>query len=379
MNARQQLQVPFLDLRPAYFELKAELDAAYQRVMESGWFILGPEVEAFEREFAAYCGAAHCVGVGTGLDALHLALTALEIGPGDEVIVPANTYIATWLAVTQTGARPVPVDPDPVSCCIDNADRIRDAITERTAAIMPVHLYGRCTDMDVVSQVANNHDLLVVDDCAQAQGAEWTGERGVYRTGALADCSAFSLYPTKNLGGFGDAGAITTNDADAAARMRSLRNYGADGKYRNVEQGYNTRLDELQAAFVRVRLLKLDEWNARRRVLAQRYLELLAGDDLIVPRDVPGHVWHVFTIRHHARDALRRWLADRGIETLMHYPTPPHLQPAYHDLGYGRGAFPIAEQMGNEVLSLPLSPHMTLEQVEYVARSVNEFMGRRWV
>jgi dTDP-4-amino-4,6-dideoxygalactose transaminase len=365
------MNVPFLNLKAPYSELGDEMDAAFRRVMESGWFIMGAELDAFESEFAAYCGAQHCVGVGNGLDALHLILRAMNIGPGDEVIVPANTYIATWLAVTYAGATPVPVEPDARTYNLDPA-RIEDAVTERTKAVMPVHLYGQCADMDAINEVASRQGLQVIEDAAQAQGARYKGRRA----GSLADAAGFSFYPGKNLGALGDAGAITTNDAALADRLRVLRNYGSRVKYYNEEKGFNSRLDDLQAALLRVKLRKLDEWNQRRKQVALRYLQELEGTpDLILPY-VPAWaepVWHLFVVRHPSRDRLQKDLADKGIGTLIHYPLPPHLQEAYVELGLAAGAFPLSEDMAREVLSLPMGPHLSGAEVDHVITHLANF------
>jgi dTDP-4-amino-4,6-dideoxygalactose transaminase len=360
--------IPFLDLKPAYAELKPELDAAYQRVMESGWFVLGKEVEAFEQEYAAFCGTPHCVGLGNGLEALELVLRAWDIGPGDEVIVPSNTYIATWLAVTAVGANVVPVEPTPGGPNID-PDRIAAAITSRTRAIMPVHLYGEPADMDAMMALAEKHGLKVVEDVAQAQGAKVRGRR----SGALGHAGAHSFFPTKNIGAFGDGGAVTTDDAALADRLRALRNYGSKVKYVNIERGYNSRLDELQAAFLRVKLGKLDEWNERRRVLAARYEDRLAGiERLALPRapQWAEPVWHLYVVRTKNRAELIRVLDAAGIGSLIHYPIPPHLQQAYADLGLPRGSFPLAETLAETVLSLPIGPHISLASVDRVADAV---------
>ncbi|RUQ41268.1 MAG: DegT/DnrJ/EryC1/StrS family aminotransferase [Candidatus Competibacteraceae bacterium] len=353
------MSVPFLDLGAAYLELKDDLDAAYHRVMDSGWFILGKEVEAFEREFAAYCEAAHCVGVGNGLEALHLILRAYGIGPGDEVIVPANTYIATWLAVSYAGATPIPVEPDARTYNLDPA-LIEAAITPATRAILPVHLYGQPADMDPIKALASRYGLKVIEDAAQAHGARYHGRR----VGGLGDAAGFSFYPGKNLGALGDGGAVVTNDADLAERVRVLRNYGSRVKYHNEVKGFNSRLDELQAALLRVKLPVLDAWNERRRAAAARYLDGLAGSELGLPY-VPKWaepVWHLFVVRHPQRDALQQRLQQAGIGTMIHYPIPPHLQPAYAELGYGAGAFPISEAIHREVLSLPMGPQLTAAQ-----------------
>lgn len=363
--------IPFLDMKSPYLELRAELDAAYQRVMESGWYILGPEVEAFEEEFARYCGARFCVGVGNGLEALHLILRACGIGPGDEVIVPSNTYIASWLAVSYAGATPVPVEPDPHTYNLDPT-RIEAAITPRTRAIMPVHLYGQAADMDPINVLARQYNLKVVEDAAQAQGARYNGRL----TGNLGDAAGFSFYPGKNLGALGDAGAVVTNDPALAEQVRVLRNYGSRVKYYNEVKGYNSRLDVMQAAFLRVKLPHLDDWNARRAKIADLYLNMLAGlPDLSLPVTHPaaGHIWHIFAILHPQRDALRQFLHERGIGTLIHYPVPPHLSDAYREMGFAPGAFPIAEHIAQTELSLPMGPHLSLEDARFVAQCVRAF------
>jgi dTDP-4-amino-4,6-dideoxygalactose transaminase len=367
------MKVPFLDLKAPYAELRGELDAACRRVMESGWFILGDETRAFEEEFAAYCGARHCVGVGNGLDALHLILRAMKIGEGDEVIVPANTYIATWLAVTYAGATPVPVEPDARTFNLDPS-RLEEAVTPRTRAVMPVHLYGQCADMDAINEVASRYGLKVIEDAAQAQGARHKGRCA----GALGDAAGFSFYPGKNLGALGDAGAVVTNDTALAERVRVLRNYGSRVKYYNEERGFNSRLDELQAALLRVKLAKLDEWNERRRRVAERYLRELEGvPDLTLPYAPvwADAVWHLFVVRHPRRDALREHLAAAGVGTLIHYPLPPHLQEAYADLGLTKGRFPLSEAMADDVLSLPMGPHLSDDEVDYIVSQLYSFAG----
>ena len=354
------MNVPFLDLKAALFELREEIDSAVQRVLESGHYILGPEVEAFESEFAKFCGAAHCSGVGNGLDALHLALRAMDIGPGDEVIVPSNTYIATWLAVSHCGATPVPVEPDQRTFNLDPV-RIEAAITARTRVVLPVHLYGQPADMDSILAVARKHGLRVLEDGAQAHGARYKGRR----LGAHGDAVAWSFYPSKNLGAMGDAGAVTTNDSQIAERVRALRNYGSGAKYMNEAQGYNSRLDPLQAAILRVKLQRLDAWNERRRAVARAYDQGLAGLGLVLPYapDWAEPVWHLYVVRHPRRDALQQALTDAGVGTLIHYPVPPHLQHAYASAAWHRGAFPLAERMADEVLSLPMGPHLSEESV----------------
>jgi dTDP-4-amino-4,6-dideoxygalactose transaminase len=361
------MKVPFLSLKPVHEELGGALDAAAARVMRSGWYILGPEVEAFERSFAAYCGVKHCIGVGNGLDAMMLVLRAWGVGEGDEVIVPSNTYIATWLAVSYTGARPVPVEPDEATCNIDPA-RIEKAITRRTRAILPVHLYGQAADMKPIREIGKRRRIPVLEDAAQAAGAVYRGRRA----GALGDAAAFSFYPTKNLGAFGDGGAVTTNDARLAGRVRALRNYGSRRRYVNEVKGFNSRLDPLQAALLGPRLQVLDEWNARRARIAQRYLAGLAGTPLVLPAVGAGceHTWHLFVVRSKRRTALRAALEARGVGTDVHYPTPPHLQRAYADLRRPKGSFPISERIHREVLSLPIGPHMTDAEVEYVIEQV---------
>ena len=358
------MKVPFLDFVRPYEELKAELDEAYFRFMQSAWYVLGREVEAFEAEFAQYCGVKHCVGVANGLEALHLILRAYGIGEGDEVIVPSNTYIATWLAVSYAGAKPVPVEPDSHTFNLDPA-RIEAAITPRTKAIMPVHLYGQPADMDPIMRLARERGLKVVEDNAQAQGARYQGKR----TGSLGDAAGNSFYPGKNLGAFGDAGAVTTNDADLADAIRTLRNYGSKKKYYNECKGYNSRLDEMQAAFLRVKLRKLDDWNGRRCAVAKDYLAKLKGAPGLTLPATPSWaepVWHLFVVRHPQRGALQAKLTEAGVGTLIHYPVPPHLSGAYADAGWRKGAFPLAEDYAATVLSLPIGPHLASEQAAKV-------------
>lgn len=359
--------VPFLDLLAPYRELKDPLDAAYQQVMSSGAYMLGEQVDAFEAEFASYCEARHCVGVGNGLEALHLILRAMDIGPGDEVIVPSNTFIATWLAVTYAGATPVPVEPDERTFNLD-PHRVEAAITARTRAILAVHLYGQPAEMGALQAIARRHGLKLIEDAAQAHGARYQGRRA----GALGDAAGWSFYPGKNLGAFGDGGAVTTDDDALAERLRLLRNYGSRIKYLNDERGFNSRLDELQAALLRVKLSVLDAWNARRQAVASRYLEGLAGLGLTLPT-VPEWAepsWHLFVIRTPERGALMKQLERDGVQCLIHYPVPPHRQSAYRDLGLGEGALPIAERLHREVVSLPMGPHLTTAQVETVIEAV---------
>ncbi len=369
-----QTTIPFLDMVSPYRELKDELDAAYRRVMESGWYILGREVEAFEAEFAAYCGARYCVGVGNGLEALHLILSAMDIGPGDEVIVPANTYIATWLAVSYTGAIPVPVEPDERTYNMDPT-RIEAAITGRTKAILPVHLYGQPADMDPINEIAREHGLRVIEDAAQAHGARYKGQSA----GILGDAAGFSFYPGKNLGALGDGGAVVTNDETVAQKVRILRNYGSRVKYYNEVRGYNSRLDELQAAFLRVKLKYLDTWNKRREQLADLYSTALGGSGLILPSVPQGSepAWHLYVVRTANRAELTAHLDTKGIGWLIHYPVPPHLQDAYRELNYSAGSFPLAETMAEEVLSLPMGPHLDAAVASSVTAELQQYLLSR--
>lgn len=365
------MKVPFLDLKASYLELKDELDEAYSRVMDSGWYILGAEVEAFEREFADYCGVRHCVGVGNGLEALHLILRGYGIGADDEVIVPSNTYIATWLAVSYTGATPVPVEPN-VDTFNIAPERIEAAITAKTRAILPVHLYGQPAEMDAINEIARKYDLKVIEDAAQAQGAIYKGKRA----GNLGDAAGFSFYPGKNLGAFGDAGAITTNDDDLADAVKVLRNYGSRVKYYNEVKGYNSRLDPLQAAFLRVKLKHLDKWNERRAVVAQNYLRALSGAAQIkspIAADGAEPVWHLFVVGSAKRDDLQNFLENAQIGTLIHYPVPPHLSDAYADERLRRENYPIAEELAQTVLSLPIGPHLSDEQQNRIVDLLLEF------
>jgi dTDP-4-amino-4,6-dideoxygalactose transaminase len=365
------MEVPFLDLNAPYRELKKELDDAYQRVMSSGWYVLGAEVEAFETEFAAYCKSKYCVGVGNALEALELILRAYDIGDGDEVIVPSNTYIASWLAVSHAGATPMPVEPDIRTHNLD-PNRVEKAITRRTRAIMPVHLYGQPADMDSLSAIAKKHGLKLIADAAQAHGARYRGQS----VGSLGDAAAFSFYPSKNLGCFGDGGAITTDDSELANRIRVLRNYGSRSRYFNDERGFNSRLDELQAALLRAKLPKLDEWNERRAKLAANYLDQLRDVKNVSLLHVPewtDPAWHLFVICHPHRDKLQASLKAAGIGTIVHYPVPPHMQKAYADLRLKQGAFPICEKLASEVLSIPIGPHLSAESQQAVISAIKKF------
>ena len=362
------MNIAFLDMKAAHRELQGELLANCRRVLESGQYILGEEVDLFEREFAAYCGVRHAIGVGNGLDALHLILRGYGIGPGDEVIVPANTYIATWLAISHAGATPVPVEPDPLTHNLD-VNLIEYAITGRTKAILPVHLYGQPADMDPIVETGRKFGLRVIEDAAQAHGAKYRGRHA----GSLGDAAAFSFYPSKNLGALGDAGAVVTDDEALADRIRMLRNYGSRIRYRHETKGLNTRLDPLQAAVLRLKLHYLDGWNDLRSRWAALYLEGLAGDTrLRLPAvlERAKSAWHLFVVRHPQRDALQRHLSQEGIETLIHYPVPPHRSEAYADAGLPVGSFPVTEHLAATILSLPIGPHLSREAILRVIGAV---------
>lgn len=368
------MRVPFLDIGRMHREIRVPLERAFQRVMDSASFIMGPEVDAFESEFAQYCGVKYCIGVGSGLDALHLLLRAYGIRAGDEVLVPSNTFIATWLAVSQCGAVPVPIEPRAATYNID-PDALLAAITPKTRAIIPVHLYGQPADMDAINLIAQRRGLIVIEDAAQAQGATYKQRR----VGSLGHAAATSFYPAKNLGALGDAGAVLTNDPTISDKVRLLRNYGSQVKYRHEEQGYNSRLDEMQAAFLRVKLARLDDWNARRRMLAGQYTMQLQDLDLGLPGvlERAESVWHLYVVRSRQRDALRMHLERCGISTLIHYPVPPHRQTCYAE--FSRHSLPIAEALANEVVSLPLSPCMTEEEFALVVGTLRSFRGKRQV
>lgn len=339
-------------------------------MLDSGYYLLGKELEAFESEFAEYAGVKHCIGVGNGLDALVLSLKALGVRAGDEVLVPSNTYIATWLAVSYVGARPVPVEPDEGTYNID-PEKIESAITKNTKGILPVHLYGQPADIGRIKEIAAKHDLWILEDAAQAHGARYKGKR----TGGLGNIAGWSFYPGKNLGALGDGGAVTTNSDDLADRVRVLRNYGSRIKYLNEVKGVNSRLDEIQAAVLRVKLRRLDEWNGRRRAIAAQYHEGLKHSGLVLPY-VPewaDPVHHLFVVRSERRDALRQHLEEGGIGALIHYPIPPHLQNAYKDMAMRPGSLPIAERIHEQVLSLPIGPHLSDSQAATVIRAIQEF------
>jgi dTDP-4-amino-4,6-dideoxygalactose transaminase len=365
------MKVPFLDLKSTYTELQTALDEVYARVMNSGWYILGEEVAAFEQEFAEYCGAKHCIGVANGLDALHLILRGYDIGEGDEVIVPSNTYIATWLAVSYAGATPIPVEPIEGTYNLDPS-KIEAAITPKTKAVLPVHLYGQPGAMDAINDIAGKYNLKVIEDAAQAQGACYKGKR----TGNLGDAAGFSFYPGKNLGAYGDAGAITTNDDELADTIKVLRNYGSRVKYYNEVKGFNSRLDPLQAAFLRVKLNYLNEWNERRENVARKYLENLNDClDLSLPlvEEKAEPVWHLFVVRHPERNRLEKFLNGNGIGTLIHYPVPPHLSLAYTKDNQEFGHLPISEELAKSVISLPIGPHLTIEAQNFVIETIIRF------
>jgi dTDP-4-amino-4,6-dideoxygalactose transaminase len=362
--------IPFLDLKSINLRQANEFHKALDGVLDSGWLVLGKQTAAFEQEFATYCDTQHCVGVANGLEALHLVLLAWGIGAGDEVIVPSNTYIATWLAVSQVGATPVPVEPDLETFNID-PELIEAAITPRTRAIIAVHLYGQTASMEKIMSIADQHGLKVLEDGAQAHGASLNKRR----VGSLGHAAAFSFYPGKNLGALGDAGAVTTNDTGLADKIRVLRNYGSQIKYQNEIKGYNSRLDELQSAFLRVKLPLLDRDNAHRGKIAAAYTEGLKDlDGLTVPIACDGHdhVWHLYVVRHANREKLQIRLAELGVGTMIHYPIPPHLQPAYKDLGIESGALAISEKIHREVLSLPVGPTMSQKEVSTVIKAVQQ-------
>jgi len=368
------LSIPFLSFTPQNQQIREQVLAAMAQIFDSEWYVLGEAVKRFEVEYAAFNQTAACVGVANGLDALHLALRALGIGAGDEVLVPSNTYIATWLAVSMVGATPVPVEPSLATYNLDPT-RLEAAITPRTRAIMPVHLYGQACEMQAIMAIAEKHGLQVIEDNAQAQGASFAGKL----TGSFGAINATSFYPGKNLGALGDAGAITTNHENLAQQIRVLRNYGSQQKYHNEVLGYNSRLDELQAAILSVKLPLLAEWTHQRQILAAQYQAALSKiSDLQLPAVAPGatHVYHLYVVRTPRRDALQRYLTEQGVGTLIHYPVPPHLQAAYKNLGYKAGDFPLAEEIAATCLSLPLWPGITSEQVDNIAYAVKTFCNQ---
>lgn len=364
-------KVPFLDLATPQQDLQQNLTAAFNRVLSSGWFIMGKECDLFEREFAQYCGVKHCIGVGNGLDALHLILRAAGIGPGDEVIVPSNTYIATWLAVSYAGATPVPVEPNEITFNIDPR-KVEEKVTPKTKAVLAVHLFGRVAAMNELQIICDKHKIMLFEDAAQAHGSRL----GDKKTGNLSLASGFSFYPGKNLGALGDAGAVTTNDDSLAKKIRILRNYGSEKKYYNEVRGFNSRLDEIQAAFLCEKLPFLDEWNLRRVEIANFYCQTLGGiEQLELPNrgNYGEHTWHLFVIRTKFRDKLAKFLAVNGVSTLIHYPVPPHLSKAYSDHNFKRGSLPIAEELADTILSLPIGPHLSLENANIVSNLILDF------
>lgn len=368
------MKVPFLSFTPQNQAVRSQVLEAMSRVFDSQWYVLGEAVNQFEAEYAQFSTTTECIGVANGLDALHLALKALDIKEGDEVIVPSNTYIATWLAISFVGATPVPVEPNPATYNLDPA-LLEAAITTRTRAIMPVHLYGQACEMDAIMEVAKRHNLYVVEDNAQSQGATYRG--GI--TGSFGDVNATSFYPGKNLGALGDAGAVTTNDAELAKKVRTLRNYGSQQKYYNEVIGHNSRLDELQAAVLSAKLPKLMEWTGQRQEVAALYNEQLASiPNLHLPAVAPSatHVYHLYVVRTSRRDELQKYLTEQGIGTLIHYPIPPHLQEAYRFMNFKAGDFPIAEELATTCLSLPMWPGMTPEHVEMVSSHIRTFLNR---
>ena len=363
--------IPFLTLEFLHKDIKDELDAAYSRVMSSSNFIQGEECKKFEQEYADYIGTKYCIGVATGLDAIYLILKAMGIGDGDEAIVPSNTFIATALAVSYAGAKPVFVEPDIFTYNID-VTKVEEKITDKTKAIIAVHLQGRSADMDTINDIASRYGLKVIEDAAQAHGARYKGKR----VGMLSDAAAFSFYPGKNLGALGDGGCVATNDAKLADKVRAIGNYGSDYKYHHIYKGTNSRLDEMQAAFLRVKLKFLDQWNAERRRIANRYFDGMINPLITMPRRSSKeykHIYHVFVVRCESRDRLEKYLSDKRIATLKHYPIPIHLQDCYKDLGMEKGDLPVAEEISRTVLSLPMYHGMSEEAISYVIDAVNEY------
>ena len=369
-NKQHSMNIPFSTFLPMERKLNTEIQEAFQRVFRRSWYIGGEEGREFEKHFAVYCGAKYCIGTGNGLDSLTLILKAMGIGAGDEVIIPSNTFIATSLAVSRVGAVPVLVEPKIDTYNIDQ-DRIEAAITRNTRAVMPVHLYGQACDMDPILEIAKNHDLLIIEDCAQAHGAVYKG----HRVGTFGEAAGFSFYPGKNLGALGDAGAVVTDDRALAEKIRTLGNYGSDHKYHHISLGYNSRLDEVQAAFLTVKLRHLEKMNEERRRIAQRYLTEIRNKEIILPTVLENTVpvWHIFAIRCEKRDELEKYLNNRGIGTNKHYPIPIHLQECYRELGLREGSFPVAEEISRTELSIPLYYGMTDMEIDYVIEMINRF------
>lgn len=371
-----EAHIPYLDLRYMQRDLGDSMHEALDAVWQDSWFVMGDRLEAFEQAYAHYTGTAYCRGVANGLDALSLGLRAMGVGPGDEVLVPSNTYIASWLAVTHCGARPVPVEPDPDTGNLD-ATRLSDSLTAHTKAVMAVHLHGAPCDMEAITSFARQHHLGVIEDNAQAQGAAWDGRK----TGSWSDIAGHSFYPGKNLGALGDAGAITTDNPALAEKISRLRNYGSNRKYIHEEIGWNSRLDTLQAAFLSAKLPMLDRWNAQRQLIAEAYTGYLKELPMLSMLKIPADaspVWHIFPVRCERRDQLQQYLLRHGIQTLIHYPIPPHLQGAYKHLGWRRGDFPIAEKWAGQELSLPIYPGLMPGQVEQIAQSVIRFFDQAY-
>jgi dTDP-4-amino-4,6-dideoxygalactose transaminase len=364
------MNIPFLNMELMHSEIENEMASKFLEVYRSNWFVLGKQVEEFEKEFAEYCGVKYCIGVGNGLDALTLILKGYGIGEGDEVIIPSNTYIASALAVSYAGAKPVFVEPIANTYNID-PKLIEKSITNNTKAIMAVHLYGQAAHMNPINEIAKRYGLKVIEDSAQAQGTTYNG----MKTGSLGDASGCSLYPGKNLGALGDAGVITTNDKDLADKIKILRNYGSEKKYHNLYKGMNSRLDELQAGLLRIKLQHIDKWNNDRRRIANRYMKGITNSKLVLPH-VPEYTdsnWHIFIVRSEERDRLQQYLSNNGIATLIHYPIPMHLQPAYSELGFTKGDYPIAEEIADKVLSLPMWYGMKDEEIDYVIEKLNNW------
>ncbi|HTS04214.1 MAG TPA: DegT/DnrJ/EryC1/StrS family aminotransferase [Candidatus Eisenbacteria bacterium] len=368
------IKVPYLDLQAQYRAIKPEIDAAIGRVLESCQFVLGPEVSDFEKAFAAYCGASECIALNSGTSALHLALLAAGVGPGDEVITTPFTFVASVAAILYSGARPVLVDIDPRSFTLDPS-KIEASVTSRTKVLLPVHLYGQPADMDPIMEIARRHNLIVIEDAAQAHGAQYKGRS----VGSIGHMACFSFYPGKNLGAYGEGGAVTTNNSEYARAIRMLRDWGQDRKYHHLLRGYNYRMEGFQGAVLGVKLRHLEQWTEARRNLVQQYNGFLAECELELPTEMSWarHVYHVYTIRSKERDRLQKSLADEGIQTGIHYPTPVHLQPAYADLGYGPGSFPKAESAAKQVLSLPLYPELSMQSVALVADTVKKVVGNK--
>jgi dTDP-4-amino-4,6-dideoxygalactose transaminase len=365
------MNIPFLSFKQMNADVKSALLPSFEAFIDKGWYVLGEQVKRFEQEYAAWNTTSHCAGVANGLDALIIALKSLGIGEGDEVIVPSNTYIASWLAVSYVGATPIPVEPR-ISTYNINPQLIEAAITSKTKAIMPVHLYGQCCEMDTIMHLANKYDFYVVEDNAQSQGAMYNGKLA----GSFGHINGTSFYPGKNLGAYGDAGAITTNNQELFNKAYTIRNYGSSKKYYNEIKGINSRLDELQAGFLSIKLNHLSNWNAQRVHVAHLYHQLLSGTgDLILPELATGatSVFHLFVVRSQRRDALQQFLSEKGIGTLIHYPLPPHLQEAYKDLNYTTGDFPIAEEIANTCLSLPVYPGLSDDEINYISQTIKAF------